>query len=360
MANDLDEGSVFTEFQVSSWPPPVTQTLLRKRDGRQGLTIRAKPSGRLRVELVRQGYQPVVVRSKHLDIRTPALLRLNVVWRGMEAAIVANGQTIGTSGDVFPEGFVTPAEIQQTAALTDHVDNQRARASRLQRAELLRARPGEEMQIEASFAALAMTSRVVRDLAEMVREGRHHHLAGLTAELVRLIVGGQRDEPLLQRCAGLVDAPLPIYAPMAPPARDSDPATLLKSTFDVTAGRDDRHPLCVDLDVWLQHNVPCAGGQPVPITGLMVGLLGALHQPRLDPRPMSGFDRICNALGRDGSAIDALCVFALNMCQLARAVDEARREEGKENPPLEGADPTASFTVQVDAPARGAVSRQGT
>lgn len=361
MANDLDEGSVFTEFQVSSWPPPVTQTILRKSDGRQGLTIRAKPSGRLRVELVRQGYEPVVIRSKHLDVRTPTLLRLNVVWRGKEAAVAANGQVIGTSSDVFPEGVVTPAHIQQTEALTDHVDNQRARASRVQRAGLMRARlvGSEGAQVDSWFASLSTASQVVADLAEMVRQGRHHHLAGLTAELAWLIVGGERNAPLLQLCAGLVDAPLLVYAPMAPPARASEPVIRVMSAFDVMPGRDERHQLGVDLDVWLQHDVPLPGGQPIPVAGLLAIIVDALRLAGPDHPRVGGFDLIRNAFGQKGGAIDALCAFASTVCGLASAVAAANRKEPGPKLPREEADSGASFTVQVDAPARGAGSQQG-
>lgn len=360
MANDLDEGSVFTEFQVSSWPPPVTQTFLRKSDGRQGLTIRAKPSGRLRVELVRQGYEPVVIRSKHLDVRTPTLLRLNVVWRGTEAAVAANGQVVGTSSEVFPEGVVTPAHIQQTEALTDHVDNQRAQASRVQRADLMRARLGSEgAQVDSWFASLSTASQVVADLAEMVRQGRHHHLAGLTAELARLIVGGQRHEPLLQMCAGLVDAPLLVYAPVAPPARTSEPVIRLTSAFDVTSGRDERHHLGVDLDVWLQHDVPLPGGQPIPVAGLLAIIVDALRLAGPDRPQVGGFDLVRNAFGQKGGAIDALCAFASTVCGLTSAVGAANRKVPGPNLPHEEADPGASLTVQVDAPVRGAGSQQG-
>lgn len=359
MANDLDEGSVFTEFQVSSWPPPVTQTVLRKSDGRLRLTIRAKPSGRLRVEVVRQGYQPLVIRSKHLDVRTPTLLRFNVVWRGTEAAVAANGQVIGTSSDVFPEGVVTPADIQQTEALTDHVDNQRARASRLQRTELMRARLGPDgAQVDSWLTSLATASQVVGDLAEMVREGRHHHLAGLAAGLARLIVGGQGDQPLLQWCAGLVDVPLLVYASVAPPARASEPVTRVMSAFDVTLDRDERHQLGVDLDVWLQHDVPLPGGQPIPVASLLAVIVEALRLEGPDRPRGGGSDFIRGAFSQNGDAINALCAFALTVCRLASAVGMANRKVPDREPPPEEADPNASFTVQVDAPVRGVGSHQ--
>ncbi len=360
MANDLDDGSVFTEFQVSSWPPPVTQTVLRKSDGRLDLTIRAKPSGRLRVELTRQGYQPLVIRSKHLYVRTPTLLRLNVVWRGTEAAVAANGQIIGTSSDVFPEGVVTPADIERTEALADHVDNQRARASRLQRVELMCARLGPgKARVESWFTSLATAGRVIADLAEMVRQGRRHHLAGLVAELARLVAGGQRNEPLLQWCAGLVDAPLVVYAPMAPPARTSEPVTWVTSAFDVTLGRDEGHQLGVDLDVWLQHDVPLPGGQPIPVAGLMAIIVEALCLERPDRVPGAAFDFIRTAFSQNDGAIDALCAFASAVCRLASAVGAANREPPGLEPPCGEADPSGSFTVQVDAPVRGVGSRQG-
>ena len=71
MPDDLAEGNLFLELQLAAWPPQVTQTLLRKRDTRHALLVRAKPSGRLRVELHREGYEPLVVRTLHLRLRAP-------------------------------------------------------------------------------------------------------------------------------------------------------------------------------------------------------------------------------------------------------------------------------------------------
>lgn len=52
-SDDLAEGNLFVELQVSAWPPPVTHAQL-------GLTVNAKPSGRLRVELLRATHDPVI------------------------------------------------------------------------------------------------------------------------------------------------------------------------------------------------------------------------------------------------------------------------------------------------------------
>jgi hypothetical protein len=106
--DDLTEGNLFVEVQVPTWPPGVRQTLMRHRDGRRALTIRAKPSGRLRVELARSGHSSMVVRTVHLRLRAPGLLRLNVVWRGDDDVVAAGGQIIGTSSEFSPAGMVAP------------------------------------------------------------------------------------------------------------------------------------------------------------------------------------------------------------------------------------------------------------
>ena len=182
MSDDLTEGNLFVELQVSSWPPPVTQSLLRKRDARQGLTIRAKPSGRLRVELERMGYAPLVVRTVHLRLRPPGLLRLNVAWRGNEAVVAAGGAVIGTSSDFAPEGVVSPDVVQETEAPLDHVGNEQAREMRRRNAALMLQRIAvDDAEVGRWFGALALQAQVLADLVELVREGRRHHLPGLVA-----------------------------------------------------------------------------------------------------------------------------------------------------------------------------------
>ncbi|TAJ42054.1 MAG: hypothetical protein EPO55_03220 [Reyranella sp.] len=321
MSDDLAEGNLFVELQVASWPPAVSQTLLRKRDGRQGLTIRAKASGRLRVELQREGYASLVVRTLHLRLRAPGLLRLTVAWRGDEAVVAAGGQIIGTSSDFAPEGFVSPEIVQETAAPVDHAGNERARTQRRQNAELLLQRLGaDEAQGREWFAATALSGQVLADLVEMVREGRRHHLPGLAAELSHLLARG---EPLLQWCAALVDAPLIIYAPTAPPAPDGTVGALIASAFDIASERGGRHELAVDLDVWLRHEQPWQGGRTVSIETLLVGISEALALPRAD-RPLSDEDRaIRAALSESGSTLEALCGFASAVSGLTRAVATA-------------------------------------
>lgn len=315
MANDLAEGSLFMEFQIASWPPAVTQTLLSKREPGSGLTVKAKPSGRLRVELFREGYESLVVRTPHLRMRTPTLLRLNFSWRGSEAALAANGQIVGTSSDAFPEGVVTAPELEQTRAPMDHVDNERVRAFRRARAEQVKAQSGLAPATRECGRSLAGSGQVLADLTELVREGRHHHLGGVARELVRLIVGGGRAEPLLQWCAGLVDAPLLVYAPIAPQAQSDEPLTAFRSAFDVAPKRDSDHELAVDLDIWLRHEVPWPGGNVISPAGLLSVMAHALS-PELPQSATAGpMESICAALARrDG---DLLCRFASTICHLS-------------------------------------------
>lgn len=318
MSDDLAEGNLFVELQVSSWPPSVTQTLLRKRDARQGLTIRAKPSGRLRVELLRDGYESVIVRTAHLRLRPPGLLRLNVAWRGSEAVVAAGGAIIGTSSDFAPEGVVAPAIVQETEAPLDHVENEHARVRRRHIFDLLLQRLGpDEAWKRDWFVATALSGQVLADLIELVREGRRHHLPGLAAELVRLVAGSA---PLLQRCAALTDAPLPVYAPTAPPMPGGAVETLIASALDIAPARGGAYELAVDLDVWLGHEHPWLDGRSLSIEALLVGIADSLAPPPID-RPLVAEDRAIRAvLAGPGAAADSLCAFAQVVCQLARTV----------------------------------------
>lgn len=321
MSDDLTEGNLFVELQVSSWPPPVTQTLLRKRDARQGLTIRAKPSGRLRVELERAGYAPLIVRTVHLRLRPPGLLRLNVAWRGNEAVVAAGGAVIGTSSDFAPEGVVSPDIVQETEAPLDHVGNEQAREMRRRNAALVLQRIAvDDAEVGRWFGALALQAQVLADLVELVREGRRHHLPGLVAAVARLSAG---EQPLLQWCASLIEAPLPVYATSSPPAHAGSADILIASAFDVAPARGPGHELAVDLDVWRRHEHAWLGGRALPVEALLLAIASSLATPPVGRSLSEEGLAIRAALAGPGAAVEALCRFAGAVCDLARTVAAA-------------------------------------
>jgi hypothetical protein len=166
MVDSLADGSLFAELQISTWPPAVTQTLLRKSDGQRTLVVRGKPSGRLRVMLEREGYQPIVVRTVHLRLRAPTILKVNVTWRGTDMVVAASGQVIGSSREFDPQGVLAPAEVEQTAAPIDHVDNARARDLRgRQIAALFSDRGGATEALAARWLGdLGQAANVLADL----------------------------------------------------------------------------------------------------------------------------------------------------------------------------------------------------
>jgi hypothetical protein len=312
-SDELAEGNLFVEVQVPSWPPSVTQTLMRHREGRRALTIRAKPSGRLRVELARSGYAPVIVRTVHLRLRAPGLLRLNVAWRSDDVVVAAGGQIIGSSSEFSPDGMVAPEMVEETEAPLDHVDNERARLARRRRAEaLLQETEGEALATESWLAALGDGVQVVNDLVELVRQGRRHHLIGLTDAITHLVTG---DTPLLQRCAALFDAPLPLYA-LAPQASVAD---LIVSAFDVAPARDHHHQLALDLDVWLRHEHPWVGGQHVPVEALLLAI-GAALMPTHPNHVDSDIDRAVRSSLAEAQPIAALCNLAAVVSALAASI----------------------------------------
>ncbi|MFO1080308.1 MAG: hypothetical protein U1E23_06765 [Reyranellaceae bacterium] len=328
-SDSLAEGRLFVEVQVSSWPPEVTQTLLSKRDARQALTVRARPSGRLRVELQREGYEPLVVRTQHLRLRAPGLLRLAVAWRGDEAVVAAGGQVIGSSSDFDPAGVAAPQlvqpemvreMVQETAAPLDHVGNERARTERRRRVEsLLSEIEGDASHATAWFAALAESVAIARDLIELVRQGRRHHVPGVADTLVRLIVG---EAPLLQVCAGVLDAPLALFVSPSPSA-EAVAGGVLGGAFDVALQRSPYHALAVDLDVWLAHEHAWRKDRRVPIAALLVAIEAALSVPRAGHLD-SESDRTLRSLFGEPAAAVALCGFVSTVCTLAESLLAAR------------------------------------
>jgi hypothetical protein len=317
--DDLGEGNLILEVQVPSWPPPVTQTLLRSRDSRYELLVRAKPSGRLRVELLRSGYPPLVVRTVHLQLQAPALLRLRLAWRGEEAVVAAGGQVIGTSRDFIPEGLVTPVTVEEIEGSFDRIGNERARAIRRGRAEALLQRLGGDVtETQLWFGALATAAQTTIDLVDLVRQGRRHHLAGVADQVVHMIAG---DGALLQCCAALLDAPLLVHAPPAPP-REGSPAALLTSAFDVVPARGSHHEFAVDLDVWLCHEHPWLGGRTVPVEALLLAADAALSPPSPNHNASDDDRPICMAFA-ESQTVAALCTFAATVCSLAVQVAQA-------------------------------------
>ena len=313
--DDLAQGRVAAELQIGAWPPPVTQTLLRKSDGRLMLTVKGKPSGRLRVALERDGFEPIVVRTVHLLLRAPTLLKIQIVWRGDDAVVAAAGQVIGSTEQFDPEGVVSPAEIEQSAPPVDHVDNARMRElRRSQAASFVAASAAGGALAERCLADLAPAALALEDLAALVRQGRRHHLAGLLAA-VRLLVQGDDHQPaLLQFCAGLLDAPLNLHVPLAAPAGE-DPAALLAAAFDAAPTRDDSHGLAIDLDAWLRQEARWPGGS------LPVGWL--LRQTELAVAPgrtLRGGAVLHEALARSPQVGEALCRLAEGLGALARQV----------------------------------------
>jgi hypothetical protein len=319
--DDLASGSLFVELQVSSWPPPVTQTLLRNRDSRSSLTIRAKPSGRLRIELELAGRSPVVVRTVHLRLRAPGLIRLNVAWRGDVAVVAAGGQIIGSSNEAIPAGVSSPELVAETAAPPDHADNERARAQRRRHVETyLNDRDIDSRQVKRWIAALDDSVSALRDLVQLVRQGHRHHLPVMVDVLVRLVCG---DRALLQWCAGTFDVPLTVYAPPTPPQATS-PGALLAAAFDVAAVRIDRYSFAVDIDTWLRHEHSWLPGRHVPVEALLLAIDGTLTPP-LD-HVESQDNRAIRVSCAQPQSVAALCNFATVVCALAVSVVVAAAE----------------------------------
>lgn len=317
--SNLTEGRLAAELQIGVWPPPVTQTLLQKSDGQLALTVRGKPSGRLRVALERHGFAPIVVRTVHLRMRAPTMLKMQIAWQGNDAVVVAAGQTIGSTAEFDPVGVVSPADVEQSAPPLDHVDNARTRElRRKQAAALVSGSMSAGALAEQYLAELMPAVLVVEDLASLVRQGRYHHLAGLITAVRRLIQGDGQRPALLQFCAGLLDCPLILNVPINAQSGD-DPAMLLTMAFAASPVRDAGHELAIDLDAWLRQEVPWLE------TTLPVGWL--LHQVELavvrGKRP-GGSAVIGEEVVRSSSVSEALCRLAECVCILARQLVPAQ------------------------------------
>lgn len=310
---DLAEGRVVAELQIGAWPPSATQMLLSKSDGQLSLTVRGKPSGRLRVVLERAGFEPIVVRTMHLRLRAPTVLKVQIAWRGSEAVVAAAGQMIGSTADFIPEGVVSQPEIDRSAPPVDHVDNQRMRElRRKQVSAVVTNSMSAGVVAERYLDGLVPAASVLEDLVVLVQQGRRHHMPGLLAALRQLVQGDDHQPALLQFCAGLLDAPLLLHVPASAPA-GGDAASLLAAAFDATVSGDVGHGLAVDLDAWLRQEVPWLEAT------LPVGwLLRQVEIALASPHSARGGSILDGAVVDSPIVLEALCRFAQTICVLAR------------------------------------------
>lgn len=320
---DLAEGRVAAELQIGSWPPAVSQTLLHKSDGRLTLTVRGKPSGRLRVSVERANFAPIVVRTAHLRLRAPTILKVQIAWRGNDAVVAAAGQVIGRSAEFAPDAVVSPAEVAQSAPPVDHVDNARMRElRRRQAAAFVSGSMSAGVLAERCLADLIPAALVIEDLAGLVRQGRRHHLPGLIAAVRGLVQGDGHEPATLQFCAGLLDAPLVLHVSQAVPAGD-DPASVLAAAFDAAAARDVGHGLAIDLDAWLQQEARWSGAS------LPIGWLLRQAENAVGPkRSMFGGTALPAELVTSPVVCEAFCRLAHCLCLLARQLVREQGDDG--------------------------------
>lgn len=125
-----------------------------------------------------------------------------------------------------------------------------------------------------------------------------------------MTIGSTGEPPLLQFCAGLIDAPLAVYAP-ATVTKPDHQVGLLAAALDIVSERDRGHGLEMDLDVWLQHEVPWVNGASLPLGWLLKQTEESLAPTRLRQGPP-----IVNAESIK-AAVQPLCTVAGCLCLLA-------------------------------------------
>jgi hypothetical protein len=202
--------------------------------------------------------------------------------------IAAEGSTIAHSseskiGETFE--FPRPCNDEEAPA---HPQNGKARQSRQNWAQAVsnaartRQRPAtltENLEaLERSIRALEHSARTAK-LADIA-------LIPVLAGQIRMLVcrSSPSLNPLLQRCAGLLDIPLTVFAAPTFPLGGELPAVGFDFSFGVT--RRFQKEQAIDLDLWLADNGAVVGKRSYTRDQLLCAIAnklgGAHHSPVVD------------------------------------------------------------------------------
>lgn len=165
--------------------------------------------------------------------------------------------------------------------------NEDVRISRSQAIKSRTPRPGRTPLTAAeTFKELHDDIIQLRDLVSHIDVGRIQHLNGLSALLRKMICRSGTNDPILQRCAGLLNLPLIVYSKI-PSAQETanDPPTWSFSSH-IRVSRDHPNDTALDLDLWLTAQCVELGGEQYDnetVLRAIADTTGAHSDPDWDP-----------------------------------------------------------------------------
>ena len=219
---NFGKGSMATSVtRDSPWPPKSEFTIsFPDQSGNSTIETVLRPDARISVTITAKDGEQHFLCSPRISRPQPASIRFAWRWNEAEASLAVAGKIVASTAVGF-EKADEDLEILPSPWVADEA----TKIKLLDQSEETRlCRTSEEMGVSASGGKRLRTlkeniiSLKARRLAllEMMmaaKEGRHHHLMGISGALRLLICSkhGKSFHPLLQRVAGLLDEPLLVF-----------------------------------------------------------------------------------------------------------------------------------------------------
>lgn len=243
---------------LSIWPPSQLSLVLAWQTDAGVVETWASPASTLTVVIKPSRGEPARLESCPIHgVQTSAFF-LCVRWKYPTIDIRVNEHWVASTDTTRPTvSFVNiPHALTPYVALDLTEENEKHQSARRNEMALIKLRPGRLTASRTKpFHDLANALRQLADQVLALRRGELHQDTALAARLRAVVCRSKSSIPLLQRVAGILDAPLVVYS--AIPSNDFVPQLPIAPhlacdlCMHVFAEPSPPYTTAMDLDFWL-------------------------------------------------------------------------------------------------------------
>ena len=323
----VTEGTYFIVVELGPpWPKDFDQALIQQIQLTDGsLTLAVNSLGQIIAELYG------IENSNSRGIMGCPLLAdgrqrgaLIVCWKHDLLRIYVNKHLVGSTdtADVTLPSLrlvpPNPADLAERPLYDYAQKNKKCITKRAGRLRGLSPKPGRKLQTtDQMFESLLDHASTLRDLRQLLLDGKHHHVQSMSGTL-RNLIADNTTIPLLQRCAAAIEAPLILYT-LPNPARL--PPIKLEDHFQFATSpeRTDVFPNPIDLDIWLELNAGHLNGEPYTNLTLILAIAQSIGT-HPDPSSHPATERMKAYLQHLPDTETESTMLVSYLCQLAHLV----------------------------------------
>ncbi|MGJ8588501.1 MAG: hypothetical protein ACSHXW_10130 [Yoonia sp.] len=319
------------------WPPKSDfRSETSSSDGRSTITIDLKTDGMIHVTITGESGTQHKLVSPTILRPEPTTIKFAFRWNEDDASLAVAGKVVASTKEALGSGPITvkPVEWSPDQGVQEALLEQ-AEATRKKRTVKEQGKKAEGTDrlrsLEENLIILGQRRLALRELMEAAKEGRDHHLYGISAALRLMICnGGSNFHPLVQRVAGLLDQPLFVYGYPPKVHEDSFVVGLASSEADYSfvwfeAGQ---YLYKIDLDDWLEAPGFCYKGK-LETNNKFLRLFADKDGSHHDPCVSAAFDFWNDIVKPDShNRRDSLLRTSAVVVTLAGQLLEAAKEQG--------------------------------